>query len=176
MNLLIGTRELGWWEREMSGMVNMQVSDRGLGREGRCKVAAKVVMKRLPCTWGGCPGHQGIVHLCYFYPSYTQGCTHMLSHFSGCPVFVILWTASWLLLSMGFSRILEWVYMPTPPVDLSCPGIKPTSLAFQVWFFTTEPLGTPYFYLNLESSSFTLLSCLWTELYSFLEFLFFFLF
>ena len=164
-------RNLGWW-RERCQMVNMQVSDRGLGREGRCKVAAKVVMKRLPCTWGGCPGHQGIVPA-LFLSSYTLKDVRMCAKsLQSCPavcdpVDCSLPTSS--VHGILQARILEWVYMPSSSGSF-LPRNQAHISCISGGFFTTEPLGTPYFYLNLESSSFTLLSCLWTELYSFLDF------
>ena len=70
------------------------------------------------------------------------------------------------------ARILKWVDMPSS--SGSSPSRNQTHVScISGGFFTTEPLGTPYLYLNLESSSFTLLSHLWTELYSFLNFFFF---
>ena len=40
------------------------------------------------------------------------------------------------------ARILEWVAIP-PPGDLSCPGIKPRSRAFQADSLPSEPPGKP---------------------------------
>ena len=150
-------------------MVNMQVSDRGLGREGCCKVAANVVMKRLPCSWGGCPGHQRVVPA-LFLSSYTlkDVCTCGKS-LQSCPILCDPGSSVHGILQ---ARILEWVDM------LSSRGSSPPRNQTHVscisgGFFTTEPLATPYLYLNPESSSFTLLlSPLWTELYSFLDFFF----
>ena len=60
-------------------------------------------------------------------------CICMLSHLSHVQVFVPLWTAALQApLSMGFSRQEYWSVLPChPPGDLTDPGIKPGSPAFQ---------------------------------------------
>ena len=58
-------------------------------------------------------------------------------------LFVTPWTIARLApLSLGIlqARILEWVAIP-PPGDLSCPGIKPRSRAFQADSLPSEPPG-----------------------------------
>ena len=48
-------------------------------------------------------------------------------------------------LSMGIlqAKILEWVAMPSPPVDLPNPGIEPRFPALQADSLPSEPPGKP---------------------------------
>ena len=51
------------------------------------------------------------------------------------------------------TRILEWVYMPSPPGDLPNPGIKPRSPTLQVNSLPSEspgkPIYIPYIYIYI---------------------------
>ena len=79
-------------------------------------------------------------------PSLRGLCVHAQSCSRVC-LFATPWTvAHRALLSMEFSRQEYWSGLPFPPPgDLPDPGIEPTSLALQVFFFffTTEPTGKP---------------------------------
>ena len=61
--------------------------------------------------------------------------------------FATPWTvAHQAFLSMGFPRQEYWSGLPFPsPGDLPYPGIEPTSPALAGRFFTTIPLGKPYY-------------------------------
>ena len=66
-----------------------------------------------------------------------------VSRFSRVQLFVTPWTiAHQAPLSMGFPR-QYWSGLPFPPEDLSYPGIKPGSPAFQADSLPTEPAGKP---------------------------------
>ena len=64
-----------------------------------------------------------------------------VSRFSRVQLFVTPWTiAHQAPLSMGFPR-QYWSGLPFPPEDLSNPGIKPGSPAFQADSLPAEPAG-----------------------------------
>ena len=56
-------------------------------------------------------------------------------------------------LSMGFSRLEYWHWLPFPaPGDLPNPGIEPMSSALAGGFFTPEPPGRPEKTINFSLS------------------------
>ena len=67
---------------------------------------------------------------------------------SGIWLLVTLWTvAHQAPLSMGFS--MDWSGLPFPsPGDFPNPGIELASPSLASWFFTTEPSGKPFLYVN----------------------------
>ena len=73
-------------------------------------------------------------------------CVSVLSHFSPVWHFSTLWTiAHQGSLSLGFSRILQWVAMPSSRGSSQPRGQTNTSCVFGIAgrFFTPEPLGMP---------------------------------
>ena len=73
-------------------------------------------------------------------------------HAHSCPVLVTWWSVAYQAsLSMGFSRQEHWSGLPFPPQgDLPDPGIEPASPALAGGFFTTDPPGKPWSWLEKD--------------------------
>ena len=133
-------------------MVEREMSDGQHAGEWQDWAGRAVVRWQPMWSWKDCLelevaalGIKGLF-LPYFYQIIlSRMCACVLSHFSHVRLFVILWTvACQAPLSMGFSKQDFWSGLTCPPpVDLPGPGIKPTSLAFQVDSLPLRHWGHP---------------------------------
>ena len=99
---------------------------------------------RHSCSWKGEKPEVWLTSI-FFTQLYWGLCMCVLSCIW---LFAIPWIVAYQApLSIGFSKQEHCSGLPFPsPGNLHDPGIKPRSLAFAGWFFTTEPPGKPQVY------------------------------